>query len=280
MILVTGATGTVGRALVDQLMAVGTPVRATTRHPGAAALPDGVEVVAADLGDPDSLAAAFAGVDRVFLLSAGSDGPQHDKNLTEAAVRAGITHIVKLSALTAGDDTATDPISRWHRAGEETLRRSGVAWTFLRPTGFMSNALMWAPTIHSHGTVYAPFGAGRTAVIDPCDVAAVAATVLTEPGHENRAYPLTGPEALSPAEQVDVLADVLARPLRYVDVPPSAARQAMSKAGMPPVIADAVIALLATGLDAAAAIVHPDVEKLTGTPPRTFRQWAQEAYQS
>lgn len=276
MILVTGATGTVGRTLVDLLVAAGAQVRAATRRPTVADLPDSVAVVRIDLGDPDTLTDALTGVDRVFLVSAGPAGPEHDANLAAAAARAGTDHIVKLSALSAGDPTATDPISEWHRAGERALAASGPAWTFLRPTGFMSNARGWGDTIRSHDTVYAPFGSGRTAVVDPRDIAAVAATVLTTPGHEGRAYPLTGPEALAPGEQVDILAEVLGRGLRYVDVPPAAARDAMTAAGMPADVASAVVALLATGLDPASAVVHPTVEKLVGVPARSFRQWAHD----
>ena len=140
----------------------------------------------------------------------------------------------------------------------------------------MSNALAWAGTIRSHDTVYAPFGEGRTAVIDPRDIAAVAAAVLTTAGHENRAYALTGPQSLTPAEQVDVLAEVLERPLRYVEVRPAVARQAMTQAGMPLVIADAVIALLATSLDGSSAVALPTIADITGTPPGTFGQWAHD----
>ena len=276
MILVTGATGTVGRALVDQLHAIGAPLRAGTRRPADATFPEGVEVALVDFDKPDTLPAALEGVDRVFLLSGGPDGPTHDARVAAAAAEAGVAHIVKLSALSSGDDTATDPISGWHRAGEKAVRDSGVPWTFLRPTGFMANAAMWADTIRSHDTVYAPFGAGRTAVIDPRDIAAVATVVLTTPGHEGQAYPLTGPSPLSPGEEVEILGSVLGRSLSYVDVPPEVARKAMIDGYMPAEVADAVIALLATGLDASSAAVHPYVEKLTGNAPRTFAQWVEE----
>jgi uncharacterized protein YbjT (DUF2867 family) len=276
LILVTGATGTVGRTVVDLLVARGAQVRAATRSPATAHLPAGVDVARIDLGDPGTLPGALTGVDRVLLVSAGSAGPVHDANLATAAASAGVAHIVKLSALSAADDTAVDPITGWHRAGEAAVAASGPAWTFLRPTGFMSNAAMWSDTVRSHDTVYAPYGAGRTAVIDPRDIAAVAALVLTTPGHDGRAYPLTGPAALGPGDQVEILAAVLGRELRYVDVPPAVARRAMTDGGMPEDVADAVVALLATGLDPASAVVHPTVEELTGVPARSFRQWAQD----
>jgi uncharacterized protein YbjT (DUF2867 family) len=276
MILITGATGTIGRALLDQLATTDAPLRAMTRHPERADLPAGVEVVGADLGDPASLDGAVEGIGKVFLLSGGPDGPAHDANLASAAARAGVAHIVKLSALTVGDENADDPITAWHRAGEHAVRESGVPWTFLRPTAFMSNALAWAETITSHDTVYAPYGNGRTATIDPRDIAAAAAAVLTREGHTERAYPLTGPQALSPHDQVTVLADVLGRPIRYVDAPPETVRTAMTDGGMPEVLADAVLALMATALQPASAVVEPTIAALTGHPARTFTTWTHD----
>ncbi|MGO4647556.1 SDR family oxidoreductase [Nocardia sp. 2YAB30] len=275
MILVTGATGTVGRELVGRLLALGVPIRAATRRPDSAGLPDGVQVVRADLGGPDGLVDVMHGIDRVFLLSNGPEIPIHDANLAEAAAKAGVDHIVKLSSGRTGDDTATDPIPTWHRAGEQAVRDSGVAWTMVRPLGFMSNALHWADSIRDHDTVYAPFGQGRIAVVDPHDVAAVAATVLTTDGHAGETYTLSGPEPLSPGEQADILAEVLGRPVRYVEVAPDTARQAIVDHGVPDELASAIMALRATALEAFTSVVHPTVEKITGTMPRSFRVWAE-----
>ncbi len=276
MILVTGATGTVGRAVIDELATSGEPVRAMTRRPGTADLPDHVEVVGGDLDDPDSLEDAVRDVDRVLLVSTGPDGPVQDRNLAVAAAKAGVGRIVKLSTLSVDDDRIHDPITRWHRAGEDAVRDSGVAWTFLRPTGFMSNALNWAGTIAGHDTVYHPYGDGRVALIDPRDIAAVAATVLTRPGHEGQAYPLCGPEALGPAEEVGILAEVLGRPLRYVEVSPEDAHRAMVERGMPPELADAVVAKAATTLEPGVAVPDRALSRLLDTPPRTFRAWARD----
>ncbi|MEU4344449.1 NAD(P)H-binding protein [Nocardia sp. NPDC023852] len=275
MIFVTGATGTVGRELVRQLLALRVPIRVATRRPDSAGLPDGVQVVRVDLGDPEGLAGAMRGIDRVFLLSNGPEIPIHDENLAGAAAQAGVGHIVKLSSGRTGDDTATDPIPTWHRAGEQAVRDSGVAWTMVRPLGFMSNALHWADSIRDHDTVYAPFGQGRIAVVDPHDVAAVAATALTTDGHAGEIYPLSGPEPLSPGEQTDILAEVLGRPLRYVEVAPDAARQAIVDHGVPEELASAIMALRATALEAFTSVVHPTVEKMTGSLPRSFRGWAE-----
>ncbi|MFI6170065.1 NAD(P)H-binding protein [Nocardia sp. NPDC051052] len=274
MILVTGATGTVGRALIDQLRAAGEHVRATSRHPADARLPAGIEVVRADLGDSTHMAAAMAGVDRVFLLSTGPAIPEHDAVVAQAAAAAGVARLVKLSSGRTGDDTATDPIPTWHRAGERSVRGAGVPWTIVRPLGFMSNALHWAGTIRAHGAVHAPYGQGRIAVIDPRDIAAVAAVALTADGHDGQVYTLSGPQALSPREQTAVLAEVLGRPLEFVEVAPEQARRALLEHGVPADLADAIMALRATALAAFTSVVHDTVERLTGEPSRTFRQWA------
>ena len=273
MILVTGATGSVGRELTAQLAELGEEVRALSRSPHRIEFPNGVEPIVGDLGVADTLLAAVKGVDRVFLLSTGADGPTHDANVTAAAQRAGVRHIVKLSVFSAGNTGAVDPISGWHREGERIVRASGLAWTFLRPLGFMANALKWADTVVSEHTVYAPFGEGRTAIVDPADVAAVAAKVLTQSGHERTAYSLTGLEALSPGDQVAAIAREIGRPIRYVDIPPAAARAAMVEGGMPDELAGAVLALLSTSLDPSSAVVLPDIELVTGRPARSFTAW-------
>jgi len=274
MILVTGATGEIGRAVVDSLLAQGIPVRATSRNPSQARLPGGVDVVQADLGDASSVAAAVSGVDGVFLLTGGSEIPSHDKTVATAAASAGVRRIVKLSSGRVGDDTATDPIPRWHRAGERAVQESGVPWIMLRPMGFMSNALMWAGSIRSQGAVFAPYASGRVTVIDPRDIAAVAAVALTS-APTGQVLTLSGPEALSPGEQVDILAETSGRPLRFVEVSPAAAREAIISHGVSPSMADAIMALRATALEDFTSVVHPTVDRLTGRPAGTFRAWAE-----
>ncbi|MGW2666421.1 NAD(P)H-binding protein [Nocardia tengchongensis] len=276
MFLVTGATGTVGRAVIDRLLAEGLPVRAVTRRPEAARLPAEVEVVRADLSDTASLPAALAGVDRVFLSTAGPEIASHDANLAAAAAVAGVGRIVKLSSGRAGDAAAADPIPAWHRAGEHAVRASGVAWTMVRPMGFMSNALHWAGSIRESGTVRAPFGQGRIAVVDPRDIAAVAVAALTEPGHAGQVYTVTGPEALSAAEQTAVLAEILGRPLRFEEITPERARADLDRFGVEPELAAAIMALRATALESFTSVVHPTVAAVTGRAPRSFQEWAFE----
>ncbi|WP_029902110.1 NAD(P)H-binding protein [Nocardia brasiliensis] len=274
MILVTGATGTVGRALIEQLLATGERVRAVTRRPESARLPAAVEVVRAELSDSAAVAVAMRDVHRVFLLSTGPAIPEHDATVAGAAAAAGVTCLVKLSSGRAGDETATDPIPTWHRAGEAAVRASGVACTVIRPLGFMSNALHWAGTIRVHGAVHAPYGQGRIAVIDPRDIAAVAAAALTTDAHLGQIYTLSGPQALSPGEQTAIIGEIIGRTLEFHEIAPEQARQALLDHGVPAELADAIMALRATALESFTSVVHDSVERITGAPPRTFRQWA------
>jgi (4-alkanoyl-5-oxo-2,5-dihydrofuran-3-yl)methyl phosphate reductase len=274
MILVTGATGTVGRELVAELARRGAKVRALSRNPAATDFPAGVETVAADLGDPGTLGHAMAGVQRVFMLATGLARLDHETNLVAAARRAGADRLVKLSALTVEDPAADDIITRWHRAAEQAVTDSGLAWTILRPGGFMSNTLSWAGMIRHQGHVFAPFADVRTPVIDPADVAACAAVALVEDGHRGQAYPLTGPELIGARDQAAVLGEVLGREIGITEIPAEAARQRMIKAGTPADIADAALTTLAGAGTGPGARVYRAVQSLTGRPARPFRAWA------
>lgn len=274
MILVTGATGTVGRELVAELARRGAKVRALSRNPGTALFPAGVEVVAADLGDPGTLGPPLIGIERVFMLATGPARLEHETSLVAAARRAGTVRLVKLSALTVEDDAADDVITRWHRAAEQAVTGSGLSWTILRPGAFMSNTLSWAEMIRHQSRVFAPFAGIRTAAIDPADVAACAAAVLLEDGHDGRAYPLTGPDLVSARDQAVVLGEVLGREISISEIPPQAARQRMIQAGIPAQITDAVLATAARAGAGPGILVQPAVRQLTGRPPRTFRDWA------
>jgi len=276
MITITGATGTVGRHVVRELLARGERVRAfvTDRQEGRRLLGD-VELVAGTFDDRDALDAAFRGADRAYILV-----PLHpnmaawDAAAIDAAARAKVRHVVKHSIAGAQWEAVT--FGKWHRASERRLEESGVAWTHLRPSGFMTNALGWAATIKSHGTVFLPAGEGKLGVIDPRDIGAAAASVLTSSGHEGKAYDLTGPAALSTGEQVAILSGVLGRTLTYIDVPDSAGREAMLHLGMPAPIVDAMIEFMGLVRAGHAASVSDGVTVLTGTPPRSFETWARD----
>ncbi|MEU8804164.1 NAD(P)H-binding protein [Spirillospora sp. NPDC048819] len=267
MILVTGSTGNIGSELVGILAASGEPVRALVRKPPASPVA-GVEHVVGDLDDPASLAPALDGVTGAFVLPGYSDMP----GVYAEARRAGVQRIVQLSGASAGSGDMTNAVTRYMAATERALHESGLPWTILRPSAFMSNALRWLPRLRAGDTLRLPFANVRTATVDPHDVAAVAATALLDDGHEGRTHYPTGPESLLPAEQVAVLADVLGRDLRFEAQPDDEARAEMT-AQMPAEYVDAFFDFYVNGsLDE--SIVRPTVQDVTGTPPRTFRQWA------
>lgn len=273
MILITGATGTVGSEVVAALLpSQAGHLRVLTRNPGAV-FPDGTQKVVADLGDGD-LAPALDGVHAVFLLTDGLDIAARDRRLIAAAQQAGVERIVKLSVRSVGYDAA-DPITDQHRCGEEALRDSGIGWSVLRPTAFMSNALNWAGMIAADQVVYAPFPAGRAAVVDPADIAAVAAACLTQDGHNHRVYELTGPEPLSPADQVAVLGKVLARDLSYAEVDADSTIAQWVSYGMPEEYAHAAIEQFRSTMEPYNSEPTGDVAAVTGRPARSFTDWAQ-----
>ncbi len=275
MILVTGASGTVGGVVARRLAAEGFPVRLVSREPGRLAVRGpAVSAVAADFGDRCALASAFHGVERVFIATNDPLRPEHDENLLDAALAAGVKQVVRLSALTVADSDADDLITHWHRDCERRLAASGLAWTFVRPRSFMSNALGWAKSLRG-GVVRAPFGSARVACVDPRDVAEVAALALTEPGHEGRAYPVTGPAAISTAEQVEQLAEALGRPLRFEEIPVELAQQELTRR-YPLPVADALAQHMRRRGTNAKCRVEPTVEILTGRPAASFRMWARD----
>lgn len=280
MILVTGATGLVGREVSRQLAGAGHDVRVLVRDPPRAAdLGSRVEVVTGDLGQPHTLPSALAGVDSVFLLSGGGpETPLHEANVGLAAAKAGVRHVVKLSIIGAeyGFD---DLVSTWHLAAERTLRqiaaRPGApTWTFLRPGEFSSNARLWAEPIKAKDTVFWAQTQPKVAVVDPRDVAAAAVAALTTPGHEGRTYRISGPEALSVEDRVATLGAALGRPLKVVEVPVQAVSEAAGRAGRQPLVVETTLGNLGRAeFREHAAEVLPTVEKLIGRSPFTFDDW-------
>jgi len=268
MILVMGSTGNIGSELVGILAAAGEPVRALSRKPPASP-PAGVEYVTGDLDDPASLAPALDGATGVFLLPGYRDMP----GVLGEARRAGVSRVVQLSGGSAGSGDMTNAVTRYMVVTERAVHDSGLPWTILRPAAFMSNALRWLPQLRAGDTLRLPFAGVRTATVDPHDIAAVAAKALLEDGHAGQTYYPTGPESLLPAEQVAILADVLGRDLRFEAQPDVEARAEMSEQ-MPVAYVDAFFDFYVNGsLDESA--VRSTVQDITGTPPRTFRQWAE-----
>jgi uncharacterized protein YbjT (DUF2867 family) len=277
MILVTGASGTVGREVVAQLLAAGHHVRALTRSASKAQFDPRVSVVEGDFSKPETLVSAVNDAERIFSLALGPNLGIHEGELVRAARRTGVRQIVKLSVLGAGGrNPASSAVVSWHNAGEGAIQASGIPFTFLRPTAFMSNALFWRDTIKSSGTVFSNFGDGKVAYIHPRDIAAVAVRALTSPGHEGKAYALTGPEALSVADQVAILSTVIGRPIQYVRVSDEVARTDMSNSGMPEYMIKALLPFAAFVRNGEAADVVATLDQVLGRTGLTFRDWAIE----
>jgi uncharacterized protein YbjT (DUF2867 family) len=277
MLLVTGATGNVGRELVRELDRKGARFRALVRDPARAAAVRaaahaGVEVVVADLGEPGSLPEAFAGVDGLFLVTPGI-GLEHTEYVVAAARVAGVRRIVHLSSFNVLGDPMP-AMGRWHHEREEMIRASGIPATFLRPGGFMTNALDWLPTIREGGFVLDPVGPGRHAPIDPADIAAVAALALTEDGHGGTAHVLTGEETFTVTEQVRVLAAAIGRDLevRPIATPEEAVR-ARFPHGAPPALAAAIVEGFALMRADTEGLRTDTVRQLLGRGPATFADW-------
>ena len=267
MIAVTGATGNVGGELVRALAERGEAVRAVARRLDPAAVPPAVEVAAADLADPASLGPALDGTSRLFLL-----GSFATPELLATVREAGVDHVVLLTSRCVVGGRSDNAITGMWLDAEAAVRSSGLAWTILRPSGFHSNALRWLPQLRAGDVVQAPWPTVAIASIDPADIAAVAAVALIEPGHEGTAPALSGGQALTPADLVATLADVLGRPLRYEPLADDDARARMA-ADTPAPFVDALFRFFSDGEFDDAQILGT-VRALSGREPRTFEQWA------
>jgi uncharacterized protein YbjT (DUF2867 family) len=269
VILINGATGHVGGELTRRLVDLNHPVRALVRDLRKSTLPPGVETALGDLNHPESLVKALAGVRRVFLLAGYSDMPGLMKQLRHA----GVEHVVLLTSRSVVGGEPTNAMTAMWMVSEDAVRSSGLRWTILRPSGFMSNALRWLPQLRSGDVIRGPFAHAPIAVIAPLDIAAVAAVVLTTDGHFRQSYSLSGPEALVPADQVRVLGQRLGRNLRFESQPDAEARAEMSKS-MPAATVDAFFRFFVKGEFDDSSVV-PTVEEITGTKPKTFEQWVE-----
>ena len=281
MILVTGATGPVGRLLIDSLLARGAAVRALSRDPGAAALPAGVEVVAGDAaGEPSPLTGALTDVTALFLHPRVV-GARSGELLALARER-GVRRVVALSAMNVDDPLDEQP-SRFagdrNKEAEEAAMASGLAWSSLRASSFAGNtARAWGPQIRAGDVVRYPFAAFRESLLDERDLAEVGARELLrtddDTGPAGRRLRLTGPLSLSHREAVDVLGQVLGRQLRYEEVPPEAAARDMVRRGMPEPFVTALMARYARHLDQPQHPATDDVQRVLGRPARGYATWA------
>jgi uncharacterized protein YbjT (DUF2867 family) len=274
MILVTGATGTVGRPLVDLLSAAGADIRAVTRTPPAAGLPDGVEVVEGDPSRPDTIASLLQGVTALFLhpravgLAAGA--------LLALARERGVKRVVTLSAINVDDDPAQQP-SRYRRDRnkevEDAAVGSGLEWVSLRASSFADNTLRaWGAQIRAGDVVRGPYATFAEAPIHERDLAAVGARALLTDELVGRRLELTGPQSLTHEEMVAIIGDVIGRPLRYQEIPPEAAQQGMVQLGFPEPFVEALMARYAKG-DGQRAFTSSEVEKILGRPAHTYAEW-------
>lgn len=266
-ILVTGATGNVGSEVVAALVARGAPVRALVRDPADSKLPAGVAAVGGDLELPESLTPALDGARAAFLLGGFGDMP----GLLRRVANAGVQRVVLLTSRCVIGGRPDNAVTRMWLDSEAAVRESGVPWTFLHPSGYQSNALRWLPQLRQGDVIRAPWGDVPIAVIDPADIAAVAATVLIEGGHERSALELSGPEALTPGQQIATLAQALGRPLRYEPQTDEEARAEMD-ADTPAPYVDAFFRFYSDGEFDDSRVVDT-VARVTGRPPRRFEQW-------
>jgi uncharacterized protein YbjT (DUF2867 family) len=276
LILVTGATGNTGSGLIPTLLAAGARVRALVHSAGKAEAlrKQGAEVVVADLGDPAALDGAVAGVDRIYMcLFNGPEQANHGRNLVAAARKAGRPHIVHHAA--SGSDRSR--IIRDIDEVESVLRASGLPWTILRPTFYLQNTMMAIPTVQGHGAIYLPMKQGRMAMTDVRDIVDVAAHVLLSPegmrAHEGKTYTLTTPETFTIADFASALGAAIGKPVNYVDVPISAARDSMVGMGMDPWVVDGYMELFEGFADNWGDKTSSDIQKLLGRPARGLREF-------
>ncbi len=277
-ILVTGATGNVGSQVVRELRERGASVRAFVRDPSKAAamLGDGVELVSGDFSDAASVRRALEGVESVFLACANDPRQvEYETGVIDAAREAGVRRIVKLSALGA---EIGSPVAfwDWHGRIEEHLLASGVPAVALRPTFNMTNLLGSAEGVRHAGSLFAPAAGARVAMIDPGDIAAVAAVALTEDEHDGETYTLTGPEAISFERVAEELSSAAGQRVQFIAVPDEAARQALVEAGMPEFVAGQIVAVFGFLRQGDQNRTTGTVRALTGRDPRTFAEFARD----
>jgi uncharacterized protein YbjT (DUF2867 family) len=277
MILLTGASGTIGKATLSALQAMGQPVRVAARAPDKLKA-SGVDAVAFDWDNLAGYRPAMEGVDKLFLLTPNSERQVgYVLQAVAAAKRAGVKHIVRLSVLGADAEPGI-VLSRQHLAAEKEIRLSGIAWTMLRPTFFMENFTnYYGVNPKADSQVFLPNGDGKAAWTAAADIGEAAAIVLAKPGYEGKVYELTGPELLSTAEALAILGEELGHKYTYVDVPEEAARKAMEDTKtMPEWLVDAFLELNALIRNGYAANLTSGLKDILGREPSSLREWARK----
>ncbi|MEN3270644.1 NAD(P)H-binding protein [Pseudonocardia sp.] len=273
MIVVTGATGNVGRPLVQALAAAGEQVTAVSRGVSGAAVAEGVRHRQADLAAPETLRPVFDGADALFLHDTGAGAHLlSPRDILDIAKAGGVGRVVLLSS----QGVATRPQSSSHggvgRSIEDAVRQAGMDCTILRPGGFDSNAYAWVESVRARRTIAAPFGDVGLPTVDPADIAEVAAAALREDGHAGQVYELTGPALSTPRKRAEAIGDALGEPIRFIEQTRDEAHAQMLQF-MPEPVVETTLAILGEPTPAEQRI-SPDVEQVLGRPPRTFAEWA------
>jgi uncharacterized protein YbjT (DUF2867 family) len=277
MILVTGASGTVGSEVVRELQKGGATFRAAFHSPekAEAARANGIDAVVIDFDDAGSLASAMQGIDSLFLVANGPDQARREIDAVHAAKAAGVRRIVKLSVTHA--ETQSYSFAKIHRAVEAAIEASGLTFTYLRPNGFMQNLGNYMiGTIRSQGAFYSSVGDTPIAHVDVRDIAEVAAAVLTQPGHDDQAYTLHGASAVTYAEIAAKLSATSGREIRYVAVTDADVKAAIVGSGGSADYADAFVDLLRFYRTGAASSIEPGVRQVLGRDPRSFDDYARD----
>jgi uncharacterized protein YbjT (DUF2867 family) len=273
MILITGATGTVGREVVNLLLAEGLDVLAVSRNPTKAALPSNAHVIAADPSRPQTLAAAFSGVEAVLLSPRALAGAARE--LVTMAASCGVRRAVVLSALTVQYGGGLQRFADEFRAIEDVVKASGLHWTVLRSADYASNAKAWMPQVHAGHFVRGAYGDARTSTVHEWDVAAVAARALIDSTHAGQTHVLTGPQSLTQRDKVHAIGQAIGRDLTWQEVPADQIRQAMLARGLPADVPDRMLGYLADCV-ARPAPTSDGVKQVLGRPALTFQEWASE----
>jgi uncharacterized protein YbjT (DUF2867 family) len=270
--LITGATGDIGSKVVELLIRKGERPRVFARdlHKARARFGDRADIFVGDLANPSSLAMALQGVEALFLVNSGPQIPERDEAAVTAAKAARVKHVVKLSSMDVQHGLA---IGAWHERGEAAVRASGLPYTFVQPSGFMSNLMAWAPSIKAEGVVRASTGDGRRAFIHSADIAEVVVTALTTRVHDGESLPITGPEALSFADVTARVAAAIAKPLAFQPISDDEARQRYSQISGSAEETEAHVALWRAIREERLATVNDNVQRILGRKPIALDQW-------
>jgi uncharacterized protein YbjT (DUF2867 family) len=273
--LITGATGDVGSKVVNHLLQRGNRPHVFVRNAekARALFGDRVKIFAGDLAHTESLQPALEGVDELFLVNSGAQIPVQDELAAKAAKAAGVRHLVKLSSMDVQHGLA---IGAWHELGEAAIRASGISFTFVQPTGFMSNLLAWARSIKNEGIVRASTGEGRRAFIHSEDIAGVATAALTTHEYDGQSLPITGPEALSFAEATATIASAIGKGLTFQAISDEEARQRYSAVSGSVAETEAHVSLWRAIREGRLAAVTDNIQRILGRKPIPLDQWAME----